>query len=863
MIPTYVYGIPDGTEQGTYLSLDLGGTNMRVCEIILSGDKQFTITQEKYKISEDLKTGEFAHLFDYMAKSIGHFLSTKSESKDSKRIPLGFTFSFPVDQSAINSGKLIGFTKGFKAKNAVGKDVVKQLQDSLNQQNIPVDVVALVNDTVGTLLAHSYKSGGAKIGAIFGTGTNGAYLEDLSEIKKLDLSSLNVKEGSKMVVNTEWGNVDNGRSVLPINEWDEIVDSASINPRKQSFEKLISGMYLGEILRRFLVHLHSTKEFLSQVETLPEGISTQYGLDTALMSAALEDADEAEYENAKKVLVDLGVSEERVSIEDARILKNASYYIGLRAARLSACALAAVIESETRENTTGDINIGLDGSVIEFYPSFEQQIRDALKVLLGHGAEQRIKIGLAKDGSGVGESKQNSAWMLDKDSFSKAMKSTKTKLFSKPSESDTKGKKARTKSKIYWDPEEYYKNKDKKEKAKVEKELARQYEEDLEVMPSQSHHDHEIDLPSSPSSLAKELTTDKALSQLARMRKAAGLSPVDEEKRAKDRMTALRERRVDLEMRKAMIANNDANGNYNGHINDNLQAHLTTLANFSKRLNEVTIPSLKSNKNIETNKRRKYTQDDSNLRRPTRLPTIDDLEADQYEDELLFTQNNNNGAYRTFSQILTEKTPHKNKSQDKILVLGTPSPLSKTKLHQTKLKQPTPVRYSQNEPVSNIPVGAIGFPELEQAWEGTRPIVEESSTSKKRKKDKEKDKSQQSLISGWVSQVSGLSEEVPKRKLWSGLDMDSSDRPDVSFDLDSDYDDEDSVLLDLETPQRNRITKSLPLDFLRNDSPSSERAVATIVSPSHSRSQQSGGNILPTPHSNIPGLHQLMRNNYN
>lgn len=93
MIPTYVYGIPDGSEQGTYLSLDLGGTNMRVCEIILSGDKQFTITQEKYKISEDLKTGEFAHLFDYMAKSIGHFLSTKSESKDSKRIPLGFTFS--------------------------------------------------------------------------------------------------------------------------------------------------------------------------------------------------------------------------------------------------------------------------------------------------------------------------------------------------------------------------------------------------------------------------------------------------------------------------------------------------------------------------------------------------------------------------------------------------------------------------------------------------------------------------------------------------------------------------------------------------------------------------------------------------
>lgn len=474
-------------------------------------------------------------------------------------------------------------------------------------------------------------------------------------------------------------------------------------------------------------------------------------------------------------------------------------------------------------------------------------------------SENRVSVTRHKSSPPQLESKRNSAWMLDKDSFSKAMKSTKTKLLSKPSESDIKGKKARTKSKIFWDPEEYYKNKDQKEKDKVEKELARQNEEDLEVMPSQSHQDHEIDLPSSPSSLAKELTTDKALSQLARMRKAAGLSPVDEEKRAKDRMTTLRERRVDLEMRKAMIANNDTNGNYNSHLNDNLQAHLTILANFSKRLNEVTIPALKSNKNIEANKRRKYTQDDSNLRRPTRLPTIDDMEADQYEDELLFTQSNNNGAYRTFSQILTEKTPQKDKSQDKILVLSTPSPLSKTKLHQTKLKPPTPVRYSQNEPVSNIPVGAIGFPELEQAWEGTRPIVEETSTVKKRKKDKEKDKSRQSLISGWVSQVSGLSEDVPRRKLWGGLDMDSTDRPDVSLDLDSDCEDEDSLLLDLETPQRNRITKSLPLDFLRNDSPSSEHAVANIVSPSKSRSHQSSGSILPTPHSKIPGLRHLMR----
>ena len=32
---TWVMGYPDGNETGTFLALDMGGTNLRVCEIIL------------------------------------------------------------------------------------------------------------------------------------------------------------------------------------------------------------------------------------------------------------------------------------------------------------------------------------------------------------------------------------------------------------------------------------------------------------------------------------------------------------------------------------------------------------------------------------------------------------------------------------------------------------------------------------------------------------------------------------------------------------------------------------------------------------------------------------------------------------
>lgn len=96
--------------------------------------------------------------------------------------------------------------QGFTATGAQGNDVVQLLQDALNRRQVNVKCAALVNDTVGTLLSHAYQSGAAVAGAIFGTGTNGAYLEKMSNLTK-DISVTGNHE--YMVVNTEWGAFDN------------------------------------------------------------------------------------------------------------------------------------------------------------------------------------------------------------------------------------------------------------------------------------------------------------------------------------------------------------------------------------------------------------------------------------------------------------------------------------------------------------------------------------------------------------------------------------------------------------------------------------------------------------------------------
>jgi hexokinase len=86
--------------------------------------------------------------------------------------------------------------------------VIELLQIEINKRDLRVSVSALVNDAVATLMAHSYSFPSEEssfIGAIFGMGTNGAYLENIDEIPKLQ----SVDGPKSMVINTEWAAFDN------------------------------------------------------------------------------------------------------------------------------------------------------------------------------------------------------------------------------------------------------------------------------------------------------------------------------------------------------------------------------------------------------------------------------------------------------------------------------------------------------------------------------------------------------------------------------------------------------------------------------------------------------------------------------
>ena len=384
-------------------------------------------------------------LFSFLAKQIEAFLRThhndhfsahierqKTTSsqdgfKSAEIFQLGFTFSFPVLQNGINRGTLARWTKGFDIEDAIGKDVCQLLQTEIDALHLPVKVAALVNDTVGTLMARSYTSPGKTgtlLGAIFGTGTNGAYVENLDKVKKLASmkESGYDKSTGNMIINTEWGSFDNQLSVLPSTAYDKALDAESVNPGIQMFEKRVSGMFLGEILRRAMLAL--TKDSKCQLfhdensGTNDENSTTtiednsalysQWGVDTSFLSLVQADNSPGLRIIRQTLAKDLGV--DAASAEDAEAVKILVNAIGKRSARLSAVAIAAIVIStghhisHSSDPEEDVVDIGVDGSLVEYYPGFEDYMREALREIpeIGAEGEKRIRIGIAKDGSGVG-----------------------------------------------------------------------------------------------------------------------------------------------------------------------------------------------------------------------------------------------------------------------------------------------------------------------------------------------------------------------------------------------------------------------------------------------------------------------------
>jgi hexokinase len=327
-LPAYLPPPPDGLE-GQAIVLDTGGTNMRAALVTIEGTRA-TIDRGPIKQRLPVRDGQQlsrAAFFDAQAALV-------AELGAPRELPLGYCFSYPSDVQENRDARLIRWTKGIEVPSVAGELVGSLLRESLARIGIVPRRLAVLNDTVASMLGGAIEVAGPLrsrlVGLIAGTGSNMCAFFSPPRAKKL-------KYGP-MAVNLESGNFDPPH----LTEWDRALDRTTNNAGVHKFEKAIAGHYLPYLFAQVLPDL--------------EGFDPAHG---------------------SKVLVDL--RDQGGGPEGAQALAEA---LLARAADLVAAGLAAVCDFYQ-----GDVAIVAEGSLFWGDPKFSDRCKRTLDRLSGKPAK--------------------------------------------------------------------------------------------------------------------------------------------------------------------------------------------------------------------------------------------------------------------------------------------------------------------------------------------------------------------------------------------------------------------------------------------------------------------------------------------
>lgn len=356
MIATYTEAgndIPDGE---SVIVMDAGGTNFRTCLVTFNDGVAEISDFQKVGMPGAKKEVSKKEFFSILADNIQRFMGK------SKKI--GFCFSYAAEITPDHDGIPLMFSKEIKAPEVIGKRLGKELLAELAGRGYDTEgmTVSIVNDTVATLLAAkaAYKGDASTyIGFILGTGTNTAYVERNSNIKKLNLT-----EGSQII------NVESGCLKLELSEIDEEFMKTTKDSNSYHLEKKISGAYLGPFALFVLKKAAEEGVFSSQSV---EKLSGMNDLETKDVGGFLREA--GDFSNPLSFF-----SANKEDAKNAYIIMRS---IVERSGKLTALNLtAAVIASGEGDDPRRPVVINADGTTFYKTCFLEDYVKEYLDQIL-------------------------------------------------------------------------------------------------------------------------------------------------------------------------------------------------------------------------------------------------------------------------------------------------------------------------------------------------------------------------------------------------------------------------------------------------------------------------------------------------
>lgn len=390
---TYVPSLTNGTEEGLYLALDLGGTNFRVMMMQMVGGKVTKELVAYYSVQEETRLGPGDKLFDFLAHCIGDFVAKHGlDNTKDHPLPLGFTFSFPMIQSGLNVGVLVAWTKSFNATGVIGQDAVGMLNEAIKRKGgLHVKVVAILNDATGTLVKGAYDDPATGIGLILGTGCNGAYLEPAAKVVHWEGDRHGATE---VVIDPEFGAFgDNGCVDFLKTPEDLELDKQSLLPKSFTYEKYFAGKYIGELARLVMTRL--TKKGLLFQGLSPRNLFQANSFTSANLSDLISGKDAT-----KTIQESLGI-QDPIPQDDLTVLLYICQVLSERCALLVAVPMAVFIARMKPERVAQKgVAIAVTGSLYKHHPTIKPLLEKYIGKLSKPGT--KMYTFLSDDGSGKG-----------------------------------------------------------------------------------------------------------------------------------------------------------------------------------------------------------------------------------------------------------------------------------------------------------------------------------------------------------------------------------------------------------------------------------------------------------------------------
>lgn len=176
-----------------------------------------------------------------------------------------------------------------------------------------------------------------------------------------------------------------------LTKFDHEMDNQSVYKGTQVFEKMISGMYLGEvagtILRRLsreglIFNGRCADRFMEQGSFISKYISD------------IESDDPGCYDNCRNVLEELGIFE--YSDEDCENIRYVCELVSRRSAELVGAGIACLLNRIQEDRAV----VAVDGSVYKFHPHYRNIISATIEKLIDTGLD--FEVILSEGGSGKG-----------------------------------------------------------------------------------------------------------------------------------------------------------------------------------------------------------------------------------------------------------------------------------------------------------------------------------------------------------------------------------------------------------------------------------------------------------------------------